>query len=100
MSAGCANGRSAFPATSTDLGLERVVLYRNGIGYFERHGEVDESTLRIRVRRDQINDLLKSLTVVDQDGQAVSVSMPSALATACWIGTVMKPWIRSALAPG
>ena len=30
----------------------------------------------------------------------VSVSMPSALATACWIGTVMKPLISSALAPG
>jgi hypothetical protein len=32
--------------------------------------------------------------------EAVSVSIPSALATACWIGTVMKPWIRSAFAPG
>ena len=30
----------------------------------------------------------------------VSVSMPSVLATACWIGVVMKPLIRSALAPG
>ena len=30
----------------------------------------------------------------------VSVSMPSALATACWIGVVMKPLITSALAPG
>ena len=30
----------------------------------------------------------------------VRVSMPSALATACWIGTVMKPLMRSALAPG
>ena len=28
------------------------------------------------------------------------VSMPSALATACWMGVVMKPLIRSALAPG
>ncbi len=32
--------------------------------------------------------------------EATSVSMPSALATACWIGTVMKPWMRSAFAPG
>ena len=30
----------------------------------------------------------------------LSVSMPSALATACWMGTVMKPLITSALAPG
>jgi hypothetical protein len=93
VSAGCANGRSAFPATSTDLGLERVVLYRNGIGYFERHGQVDDSTLRIRVRRDQINDLLKSLTVVDKDGQAVSVSMP--LDPETWAAAAL-----SALTPG
>ena len=93
VSAGCANGRSAFPSTSTDLGLERVVLYRNGIGYFERHGEIDESTLRIRVRRDQINDLLKSLTVVDKDGQAVSVSMP--LDPETWAAAAL-----SALTPG
>jgi hypothetical protein len=33
--------------------------------------------LTIKVRKDQINDLLKSLTVVDRrNGQAVSVSMP------------------------
>src|SRR5262245_8339535 len=92
-SAGCANARSAFPATSTDLGLERVVLYRNGIGYFERHGKVDDSTLHIRVRRDQINDLLKSLTVVDKDGQAVSVSMP--LDPETWAAAAL-----SALTPG
>ena len=93
VSAGCANGRSAFPTTSTDLGLERVVLYRNGIGYFERHGEIDDSTLRIRVRRDQINDLLKSLTVVDKNGQAVSVSMP--LDPDTWAAAAL-----SALTPG
>jgi hypothetical protein len=91
--AGCANARSAFPATTTDLALERVVLYRNGIGYFERHGEVDDSTLRIRVRRDQINDLLKSLTVVDKNGQAVSVSMP--LDPDTWAAAAL-----SALTPG
>jgi hypothetical protein len=93
VGAGCANGRSAFPSTSTDLQLERVVLYRNGIGYFERHGEVSASTLHIRVRRDQINDLLKSLTVVDKNGQAVSVSMP--LDPETWAAAAL-----SALTPG
>jgi hypothetical protein len=93
VAAGCANSRQMFPTTSTDLGLERVVLYRNGIGYFERHGEVDDSTLRIRVRRDQINDLLKSLTVVDKNGQALSVSMP--LDPDTWASAAL-----SALTPG
>lgn len=76
-SLGCATARNGYGAAETDLGLERVVLYRNGVGYFERAGQVDEDVLRIKVRRDQVNDLLKSLTVIDRkSGQAVSVSMP------------------------
>jgi len=75
--AGCASTRGAFGAAETDLGLQRVVLYRNGVGYFERAGDVEGDVLRIKVRRDQVNDLLKSLTVIDRkSGQAVSVSMP------------------------
>lgn len=72
----CGEKRSALPSTQSPLALERVVLYRNGIGYFERHGEVDDDMLRIRVRRDQVDDLLKSLTVIDENGRALSVSMP------------------------
>ena len=74
----CATSRGVAPSARTDgLGLERVVLYRNGIGYFERRGDVEGDVLRVKVRRDQIDDLLKSLTVIDQaSGRAVSVSMP------------------------
>ena len=72
----CASARSPFASVEDDLSLDRVVLYRNGVGYFERRGEADGDVLRIRVRKDQVDDLLKSLTVVDENGQAVSVSMP------------------------
>ncbi|MFV8751022.1 hypothetical protein ACNOYE_10795 [Nannocystaceae bacterium ST9] len=89
--AGCA-GRRPLP-TVDDLDLDTVVLYRNGIGYFERHGKVDEDVLRLKVRKDQVNDLLKSLTVVDEDGQAVSVSMP--LDPSSWANAAM-----AVLAPG
>ena len=68
-------GRTPFP-TVDDLELDTVVLYRNGIGYFERRGKVNDDVLRLKVRKDQVNDLLKSLTVVDTKGKAVSVSMP------------------------
>jgi hypothetical protein len=88
---GCA-GRSPLP-TVDDLELDSVVLYRNGIGYFERHGKVSEDVLRLKVRKDQVNDLLKSLTVVDRNGQAVSVSMP--LDPTSWANAAM-----STLAPG
>jgi Domain of unknown function (DUF4139) len=71
------DGRAEFPVTESPLKLSRVVLYRNGVGYFERRGEVEGDLLRLRVRKDQVNDLLKSLTIVDRlSGQAVSVSMP------------------------
>jgi hypothetical protein len=72
----CAGSRTPYSTVDQALQLDRVVLYRNGIGYFERRGEVDGDVLRIRVRKDQVDDLLKSLTVVDNDGKAVSVSMP------------------------
>ncbi|WP_146662455.1 DUF4139 domain-containing protein [Enhygromyxa salina] len=89
--AGCA-GRKPL-ATVDDLELDTVVLYRNGIGYFERRGKVTDDVLRLKVRKDQVNDLLKSLTVVDATGKAVSVSMP--LDPAAWANTAM-----ATLAPG
>jgi hypothetical protein len=76
-----------------NLALNAVVLYRNGVGYFERRGKVDGDLLRLRVRKDQVNDLLKSLTIVDEDGKAVSVSMP--LDPQTWASVAM-----ATLAPG
>ncbi len=77
LGVGCAHGRSPYATTDSTLALDRVVLYRNGVGYFERSGTVEGEVLSLKVRKDQINDLLKSLTVVDRgSGQAVSVSMP------------------------
>jgi hypothetical protein len=73
----CSGGRAKYPYAEAGLDLSSVVLYRNGVGYFERKGRVDGDVLRIKVRKDHVNDLLKSLTVVKRDGgQAVSVSMP------------------------
>lgn len=92
--AGCATGRSPYAATESSLELDRVVLYRNGVGYFERRGEVKGEAIVIKVRKDQVNDLLKSLTVVDRrDGQAVSVSMP--LDPQAWANAAL-----ATLAPG
>jgi hypothetical protein len=87
-------GRTPYPSVADDgLALDTVVLYRNGVGYFERRGKVEGDALRLRVRKDQVNDLLKSLTVVDEDGKAVSVSMP--LDPQTWASVAM-----ATLAPG
>ncbi len=62
---------------SEDLPISRVVLYQNGVGYFERQGKLDGNVLRLHCRPNQINDLLKSLTVIDRgSGRPVSISLP------------------------
>jgi hypothetical protein len=73
---GC-SGEAEYGSSGPGLALSRVVLYRNGVGYFERTGRVEGDMLTIKVRKDAVNDLLKSLTVVERTGgRAVSVSMP------------------------
>ena len=73
----CGGARKPYTTTGGALELSKVVLYRNGVGYFERGGKVSGDVLTLRVRKDQVNDLLKSLTVVERTGgRAVSISMP------------------------
>jgi hypothetical protein len=62
---------------SAEIPIRRVVLYQNGVGYFERRGKLDGNVFALQARPAQINDLLKSLTVIDlSKGRAVSVSLP------------------------
>lgn len=76
---GCATSGDLLDETiaSDDLRLTKAVLYQNGVGYFERRGKIMGDRLTIRIRADQVNDFLKSLTVIDAArGKAVSVSLP------------------------
>ncbi len=61
--------------TSARLPVRRVVLYKNGIGYFEHTARVrGTQDLRIDFTTGQLNDVLKSLTTVDMgDGRISSV---------------------------
>ncbi len=70
-------GTGATLQPAAELPVTKVVLYQNGVGYFERRGTVVGKDLELRVRPDQINDVLKSLTVLDLSGSvASSVSLP------------------------
>jgi hypothetical protein len=71
---GCARG----PNVSTDqLPLQRVVIYRNGVGYFERAGEVDEERVTFRMRQKMVGDFLATLAIVERGGSSVrSASFP------------------------
>ena len=58
---------------ATDLPVRRVVLYKNGVGYFEHLGRVRGSeNIHIDFTSGQLNDALASLTVLDLDGGRIS----------------------------
>src|SRR6516165_4581860 len=63
----------------TALPITRVVLYKHGVGYFEREGHVEgDATLALTFKQGEVSDVLKSLTVLDLDGGHVaSVSYDS-----------------------
>ena len=74
---GCGKRGHAAPVVASGLPVQRVVLYRNGVGYFERAGKVDGDEVKFKVRKSQVGDFLASLTVVSRDGQPVEfVSFP------------------------
>jgi hypothetical protein len=58
---------------STTLPLRKVVLYKNGMGFFEHLGEVQGGEeIELVLSSSQLNDVLKSLTVLDLSGGKVS----------------------------
>lgn len=63
-----ATGGMGCGGPRTALSLRRVVLYQNGIGYFERSGEVRDPIYRLRLRSHEIDDVLKSLVVISETG--------------------------------
>ena len=73
---GCGSATTSFVKTDTTLG--RVVVYRNGVAYFERYADVQGDTLRVNVPQDKVNDFLKSLTVVDAaSGKPAPITYPT-----------------------
>jgi DNA-binding protein len=59
------------------VNLGRVVVYRNGVAFYERRAVVEGGQLTVTVPRDRVDDFLKSLTVVDAHSQQpLPVSFP------------------------
>jgi outer membrane protein OmpA-like peptidoglycan-associated protein len=66
--------------TTHPLQLDQVVLHRNGIGYFQHTGRVDGDRLRLRFRSHELDDVLKTLAIIDRTGarQPITVRLPQA----------------------
>ncbi|MBL0927840.1 MAG: hypothetical protein IBJ11_09345 [Phycisphaerales bacterium] len=71
-----AGAPAAAPSRNAVLGAElpirAITLYRSGVGSFQRAGSVEGSrTVQLRFETEQMNDILKSLVLLDLDGGKV-----------------------------
>ena len=69
----------AVSLSNADLPLERVVLFRSGVGYFEHVTEVsDAESAELAFDKEQMLDVIKSLVIVDEaDGSVSAVTYDS-----------------------
>ena len=55
----------------TTLPIVHITLYKHGVGFFERRARFSGEEVTLAFRVQEMNDLLKSLTVIDLDGGKV-----------------------------
>jgi len=81
----------AQDAATTGLPLQDVVLFSSGVGYFQRQGKITgNGTVDLAFRADKINDILKSLVVLDPGGTVRPVTYTTADATNNRLASVGK----------
>lgn len=68
---GCARGPDI---ASPELPLRRVVVYRNGVGYFERGGQVDGEEVSFKMRQRMVGDFLATLAIVERGGSSLKAA--------------------------
>lgn len=62
-------GQSAM--VSSELPVKRVVVYRNGVAYFERGGRVSDDEVRFKMRDSEVGDFLGTLAIMETGGSSV-----------------------------
>jgi hypothetical protein len=64
---------SAIAAQAAELPVRQVILYKHGIGFFERAGRLGAGeSARLDFKASEMNDVLKSLTLQEQGGGKIS----------------------------
>ncbi len=67
--AGATLSAPAIATAAEELPVREVALFRSGVGYFLRQGAVqDDATIELSFKADEINDILKSMVLLDLDG--------------------------------
>ncbi len=73
LTADAAPNNAADLKPAIELPITRVVMYNSGVGYFARSGEVtDDARIDLSFREEDINDLLKSMTLEDFNGGRIA----------------------------
>ena len=58
--------------------VKKIVLYKHGMGYFERSGPIkDNAVITLDFKTDQMQDLLTSLYAIDMGGKITSIGYDS-----------------------
>src|SRR5438309_6597519 len=69
----CGNLLSSNLAWPAELGVKQVVLYKHGVGFFERSGKLGPGeSARLDFKASEMNDVLKSLTLEERGGGKIS----------------------------
>jgi hypothetical protein len=62
-----------FAVAAADLPVREVVLFKHGVGYFARSGRLGAGeSARLDFKAEEMNDLLKSLTIEEKGGGKIS----------------------------
>ena len=60
------------PAFAADLPVREVTLYKHGVGYFQRSGQLAAGeSVKLDFKAGDMNDVLKSLTLTDRSGNKI-----------------------------
>ncbi len=63
----------ALLLTGADLPVRQVILYKHGVGYFERSGRLAAGeSARLDFKAPEMNDVLKSLTIEEKGGGKIT----------------------------
>jgi hypothetical protein len=70
----------AVATPAAELPVRTVVLYKHGVGYFERGGTLGPGeSARLDFRAEEMNDVLKSLTINDLGGKVTGLRYDSSV---------------------
>src|SRR3954447_7865699 len=65
-------------ASAAELPIRSVTLYKHGVGYFERSGNIGPGeSARLDFKSGEMNDVLKSLTITDSAGKVAGIRYDS-----------------------